>query len=63
MDTIVVDELLSVDVKARAVVGSDAKLVSSRFRDKQIAVVIDGEPFEAIGDARESGVEACLGDV
>lgn len=54
MRSIIVYDLVTIDVEARAVVGEKRPGVLTRFIDPEFAVVVNGEPFEAVGDTGEA---------
>src|ERR1035441_7192041 len=54
VDAVIVDHPFVVDVKLGTIVGGKKETVRAGIVDIEIAAVIDGEPFEAVGDTREA---------
>src|ERR1039458_7146533 len=54
VDAVSVDHPFVVDVKLGTIVGGKKETVRAGIVDIEIAAVIDGEPFEAVGDTREA---------
>ena len=57
MDAVVVDDLVPIDFKPRAVVRNQREAIRARLFDPKPAAVIDGKPLEAFGNAGKPGLE------
>ena len=54
VDAVIIDHPLVIDVQLGTIVGAKQEAVLARIVDIEIAGVIDREPLEAVGDAREA---------
>lgn len=63
MNAIVVDHQPVVDIEFRSVVGQQVEAIFARLLDPEPAGIIDGEPFESLGDAGEAFAKVPLRNV
>src|SRR5205085_2126280 len=63
MQAVAIDDDLVIDVELGAVVGHQEEIVLPGFLNPESALVVDGEPFETVGDAGEALAKIAGGDL